>query len=77
MCSLCDIRTVSSPKTFVPAATANCYSFVAMRLLSCLWASASLSTLAVAAPTIAHDKRSVVERDGVVYNVFEHAGQWP
>ena len=48
-----------------------------MRLFSYLWASASLSTLAVAAPTVVHDKRSIVERDGVVYNVFEHAGQRP
>ena len=25
------------------------------------------------APTASHDKRSMVERDGVVYHVFEHA----
>jgi carboxypeptidase D len=26
-----------------------------------------------AAPTTTHDRRSIVERAGVVYNVFEHA----
>ncbi|KAF2111581.1 carboxypeptidase S1 [Lophiotrema nucula] len=45
-----------------------------MRSLISLFASATaLAGAAFAAPTITHDKRSMVEREGVVYNVFEHA----
>ena len=33
----------------------------------------ALTGSALAAPTASHDKRSIVEREGVVYNVFEHA----
>lgn len=43
-------------------------------ILASLLASAAIFTgLATAAPSLKHDKRSLVERDGVVYNVFEHA----
>ena len=45
-----------------------------MRSLLSLFASATaLAGTAFTAPTITHDKRSIVEREGVVYNVFEHA----
>ncbi|KAF2734505.1 putative carboxypeptidase S1 [Polyplosphaeria fusca] len=40
---------------------------------SLLTAAVAFATAVFAAPTITHDKRSMVERDGVVYNVFEHA----
>jgi carboxypeptidase D len=33
---------------------------------------ASLFTHVIALRTVRHDKRSIVERGGVVYNVFEH-----
>jgi hypothetical protein len=55
----------------VPAAV-NQYKLKTMRFLQSLLAPA-LASLALAAPTVSHDKRSLVERDGVVYNVFEHA----
>lgn len=42
-------------------------------LVSLLATAAALVGLTVAAPSVKHDKRSVVERDGVVYQVFEHA----
>lgn len=45
-----------------------------MRLFTSILAPAvAFASFVVAAPAIAHDKRSVVERAGVVYNVFEHA----
>lgn len=45
-----------------------------MRFLSSLLVSAvAFAGFGSAAPTVTHDKRSVVERAGVVYNVFEHA----
>ena len=42
-------------------------------LVSLLATAAALVGLTAAAPPIKHDKRSVVEREGVVYQVFEHA----
>ena len=41
--------------------------------VSFLATATALTGLVVAAPSVKHDKRSVVERGGVVYNVFEHA----
>lgn len=42
-------------------------------VLSFLATAAVFVGLTTAAPSVKHDKRSLVERDGVVYNVFEHA----
>lgn len=42
-------------------------------MLSYLATAAAFAGLVTAAPSIKHDRRSLVERDGVVYNVFEHA----
>lgn len=36
-------------------------------------ATLALAGSAIAAPRYTHDRRDVVERDGTVYNVFEHA----
>ncbi|KAF2190085.1 putative carboxypeptidase S1 [Zopfia rhizophila CBS 207.26] len=45
-----------------------------MRFFTFLLASATaLASPSFAAPATTHDKRSFVERDGVKYNVFEHA----
>lgn len=63
--------------------TAPVVSRSTMQLFVSLLASAAIfAGLASAAPapasTNTHDKRSIVERAGVVYNVFEHAGwQYP
>jgi carboxypeptidase D len=40
--------------------------------LSSFFFVASLFTRVIALRTVRHDKRSIVERGGVVYNVFEH-----
>jgi carboxypeptidase D len=37
-----------------------------------LGAISALAGWSAAAPTVSHDKRSLVKREGVVYNVFEH-----
>ncbi|KAF2258268.1 putative carboxypeptidase S1 [Lojkania enalia] len=42
-------------------------------LFATLATAAAVISATVAAPAIKHDKRSVVERAGLVYNVFEHA----
>lgn len=64
--------------------TASIFSRLTMQFFVSLLASAAvLAGLASAAPapapasTSTHDKRSIVERAGVVYNVFEHAGWQP
>jgi hypothetical protein len=63
--------------------TAPVISRSTMQLFVSLLASVTvLAGLGSAAPapasTNTHDKRSIVERAGVVYNVFEHAGwQYP
>ncbi|KAF2646397.1 carboxypeptidase-like protein S1 [Massarina eburnea CBS 473.64] len=45
-----------------------------MRSFTSLLATAiALASFTFAAPSVKHDKRSLVERDGVTYNVFEHA----
>lgn len=36
-------------------------------------AGLALAGSAVAAPRFTHDRRGLVERDGTIYNVFEHA----
>ena len=41
--------------------------------LSLLTTAAACAGLATAAPSIKQDRRSLVERDGVTYTVFEHA----
>ncbi|KAF2743562.1 putative carboxypeptidase S1 [Sporormia fimetaria CBS 119925] len=38
-----------------------------------LFAAASFFSLSVAAPFASHNKRSLVEREGIIYDVFEHA----
>lgn len=41
--------------------------------ISLVAATAAFAGLAFAAPSIKHDKRGIVERNGVQFNVFEHA----
>ncbi|PVI04790.1 carboxypeptidase S1 [Periconia macrospinosa] len=41
--------------------------------VSLLATAVAFASCTIAAPSIKHDRRSVVERDGTVYNVFEHA----
>lgn len=44
-----------------------------MRLFATCLLSTLLASAAVGAPAVLKDKRSIVERDGKTYNVFEHA----